>query len=91
MLQIVDDHADLVIEDRRSSSKLTLCFRRLAFAFQSSHSNFSDSKIASSNHAYSFSNNFARGSWLFSLASSRMISRLRSSLRCGTATSTVTI
>src|ERR1035437_1544142 len=40
---------------------------------------------------YSFSNSAARGSWLFSLASSRIISRLRSSFKCGTVTSTVTI
>src|ERR1035441_10248785 len=40
---------------------------------------------------YIFSNNAARGSWLFSLANSRMISRLRSSASVGTCTSTVTI
>jgi len=41
--------------------------------------------------AHSLSNSATRGSWGLSLASSRMISRLRSSERVGTWTSTVTI
>ncbi len=45
----------------------------------------------SPHESYNLSNNALRGSSGLRRASSRMISRLRSSFKCGTATSTVTI